>query len=109
MKEARARGAGSVGDDKSGNVRRIGQVAPTVKIVSVDGIESGLDPAAFAAKLFAALISSFHAHDVDWGPNPHRVHLVICELRERLAQEIRARDAAIRREVIQRIRTRLYE
>lgn len=67
------------------------------------------NPAAFAAKLFAELTSLLHALDVDWGPNPHKVHLAVCRMRERLAQEIRARDLAIKRGVIQEIRTRLYE
>src|SRR5262245_29791144 len=107
MKKAHARGVGSIGDDKDGNVRRISQLAPTVKVVSVDEVNS--DHVAFATKHYVELINQLHAFGVRWGPNPHRAHLAVCQMREQLAHEIRARDTAIRRKITQEIRTRLYE
>jgi hypothetical protein len=60
-----------------------------------------------AAKLFAALLNQLHDRGVSWGPDPDKVHLLFCQTRERLAREIRDRDAATKQGTISEIRTRL--
>jgi len=67
------------------------------------------DHAAFAAKHYAELMNLLHALGVHWGPDPRRTHLAVCQMRQRLAQEVRARDSATKREIIQEIRTRLCD